>query len=324
MNDIRPWARLLATAGLAMVATAAWADFPDKPVRYIVPSAAGGGADVLARLLAAELTKQLGQQVVVDNRAGASGRIGMEMIVAAPPDGYTIGYGNTPLLVINRALIPNWDFQIGRDLQPVAWMTSSQNLLAVTNGLPVKSVRELIDYGKKNPDLLTFASSGNGTTIHLSGELFKQMTGVQMRHIPYKAVTVAITELIAGQISMIFDNLTSITPHAKAGKVRALAVTGTMRASNFPELPTIAEAGVPGYDVTVWTGVVVPAKTPKAIVTRLNAEVNKACVAPTLVEKLTVVGNRCVGGTPEEFGALARREYVKWAEVVKRSGAKVD
>ena len=309
---------------VAIVPMATLAAYPERPIRYIVPSAAGGGADALARILAAELTKQLGQQVVVDNRAGASGGIGMELLVRAIPDGYTIGYGNTPLLAINRSLLPNWPYEAGRDLQPVARLTNSQNLLAVTPSLPVKSVRELIDYAKKNPDKLIYASPGNGTTIHLSAELFKQMTGTQMVHVPYKAITVAHTELIAGQVHLIFDNLTSITALAKAGRLRGLAVTGSTRAGPFPDVPTVAEAGVPGYDVTVWTGVIVPNGVPPAIVARLNAEINKACTAPTLLEKFATFGNSCLGSTPAEFSALIKKETVKWAEVVKRSGAKVD
>ena len=308
----------------ALAATAAIGAYPEKPIRYIVPSAAGGGADSLARILAAELTKQMGQQVVVVIRAGGSGSIGMEMMVNANPDGYTIGYGNTPLLAINHSLLANWPYEAGRNLQPVARLTNSQNLLAVTLSLPVKTVRELIDYGKKNPDKLIYASSGNGTTIHLSAELFKQMTGTPMVHVPYKAVTVAHTELIAGQVHLIFDNLTSITALVKAGRLRGLAVTGTTRAGPFPDLPTIAEAGVPGYNVTVWTGVIVPMKVPPAIVARLNAEINKACTSPTLLEKFATFGNTCLGSTPGEFTELIKKETVKWADVVKRSGAKVD
>jgi tripartite-type tricarboxylate transporter receptor subunit TctC len=308
----------------AFNAGTAGAAYPDRPIRYIVPSAAGGGADALARILAGELTKQLGQQVVVDNRAGASGAIGMDMLVRANPDGYTIGYGNTPLLAINKSLLANWPYEAGRDLQPVARLTNSQNLLAVALALPVKSVRELIDYAKNNPDKLSYASPGNGTTIHLSAELFKQMAGVRMVHVPYKAITVAHTELIAGQVQLIFDNLTSITTLVKAGRLRGLAVTGTTRAGPFPELPTIAEAGLPGYNVTVWTGVIVPARVPPAIVARLNAEINKACLAPTLLEKFATFGNTCLGSTPAEFTELIKKETVKWAEVVKISGAKVD
>lgn len=317
---LRPCAIAIAAA-ITGPATAA---YPDRPIRYIVPSAAGGGADALARILAGELTRQLGQQVVVDNRAGASGSIGMDMLVRANPDGYTIGYGNTPLLAINKSLLPTWPYEVGRDLQPVARLTNSQNLLAVALSLPVKSVRELIDYAKSNPDKLSYASPGNGTTIHLSAELFKQMAGVRMVHVPYKAITVAHTELIAGQVQLIFDNLTSITTLVKAGRLRGLAVTGTTRAGPFPELPTVAEAGVPGYNVTVWTGVIVPARVPPAIVARLNAEINKACSSPTLLEKFATFGNSCLGSTPAEFADLIKKETVKWAEVVKMSGAKVD
>jgi tripartite-type tricarboxylate transporter receptor subunit TctC len=322
----RPGSLLHATAIAlaALHAGTAGAAYPDRPIRYIVPSAAGGGADALARILAGELSKQMGQQIVVDNRAGASGGIGMDMLVRANPDGYTIGYGNTPLLAINKSLLPNWPYEAGRDLQPVARLTNSQNLLAVTLSLPVKSVRELIDYAKTNPDKLIYASPGNGTTIHLSAELFKQMAGIRMVHVPYKAITVAHTELIAGQVQLIFDNLTSITTLVKAGRLRGIAVTGATRAGPFPDLPTIAEAGLPGYNVTVWTGVIVPARVPPAIVARLNAEINKACLSPTLLEKFATFGNTCLGSTPAEFTDLIKKETVKWAEVVKISGAKAD
>lgn len=315
---------IVCAAILAGYCAGASAEYPERPIRYIVPSAAGGGADALARILAAELSKQLGQQVVVDNRAGASGGIGMDLLVRANPDGYTIGYGNTPLLAINRSLLANWPYEAGRDLQPVARLTNSQNLLAVTLSLPVKSVRELIEYGKSNPDKLIYASPGNGTTIHLSAELFKQMAGIRMVHVPYKAITVAHTELIAGQVQLIFDNLTSITTLVKAGRLRGIAVTGTTRAGPFPELPTVAEAGLPGYNVTVWTGVIVPARVSPAIVARLNAEINKACLSPTLLEKFASFGNTCLGSTPVEFADLIKKETVKWAEVVKISGAKAD
>src|SRR4051812_13807731 len=313
-----------ACAITALPVMPAFGAYPDRPIRYIVPSAAGGGADALARILAGELTKQLGQQVVVDNRAGASGAIGMDMIVRGIPDGYTLGYGNTPLLAINRSLLGNWPYEAGRNLTPVARLTNSQNLLAVTNSLPVKSVRELIEYAKNNPDKLAYASPGSGTTIHLSAELFKQMAGVRMVHIPYKAITVAHTELIAGQVQLIFDNLTSITSLVKAGRLRGLAVTGTTRAGPFPELPTISEAGLPGYNVTVWTGVIVPMGVPPAIVAKLNTEINKACSSPSLLEKFATFGNTCLGSTPAEFADLIKKETVKWAEVVKISGAKAD
>jgi len=236
----------------------------------------------------------------------------------------SLGEGNTPLLAINRSLLSNWPYESGRNLQPVARLTNSQNLLTVTPSLPVKSVRELIDYAKQNPDKLIYASPGNGTTIHLSAELFKQMTGTRMVHVPYKAITVAHTELIAGQVHVIFDNLTSITALVKAGRLRGIAVTGTTRAGPFPDLPTIAEAGVPGYDVTVWTGVIAPLGVPQAIITKLNTEINRACTSPALLEKFATFGNTCLGSTPAQFADLIKKETVKWADVVKRSGAKVD
>jgi tripartite-type tricarboxylate transporter receptor subunit TctC len=298
--------------------------YPDRPIRMIVPSAPGGGADILTRFLVAELAQQLGQQIVVDNRPGASGVIGMQMLARAAPDGYTLGYGNTPLLAINRSLIADLPYDVEKQLQPIGRYTSGQNLLAVRNSLPVKSVQDLIEHARRNPDRLSFGSSGNGTTLHLGGELFKLMTGTRMQHVPYKAITQAITELIGGQLDLIFDNQTSIAPHVRSGKVRGIAVTGARRSPVFPDLPTVAESGVAGYEVTVWTGMIAPAGLPATLVRRLNDELVRACGSAALKEKLAAIGNQCLNSTPEEFTAFIRTETRKWADVVKRSGAKVD
>ena len=222
--------RILFVAICAVLTTTnAAAEYPDRPIRYIVPSAAGGGADIAARQLTAELAVQMKQQFVIDNRPSAGGLIGMQLLVGSPPDGYTLGYGNMGYLAINPSLIPNLPYDVDRDLQLIGQATSNQNVLAVRLTLPVKSVQELITYARSNPDKLSFASSGNGTTLHLSGELFKQMTGTRMVHVPYKAVSQALTELMAGQIDLIFDNQLSIVNFIQAGKVRALAVTGPKR-----------------------------------------------------------------------------------------------
>ncbi len=298
--------------------------YPARPIRLIVPSGTGGGADYPARAVAAELSTQMGQQVVVDNRPGAGGLIGMEAVARSAPDGYTLGMGNVPTLSVQPLLKSKLPYDVERDLQPIARTTDSQNVLVIRPGLPVKSVPELIDYARKNAGKLTFASTGNGSVIHLAGELFKQRTGAQILHVPYKAISQAHTELFGGLVDVIFDNLTPMVPHIKSGKLRGLAVTGPARTPLFPELPTVAEAGVPGYEVTVWTGIVAPAGLPKPILARLNVEINKACVAPALLERYAQVGNRCPGGTPEQFRDFCRLETVKWAQVIKTAGIKVD
>ncbi len=318
------WPTAIMFLAVVLIANMAAAEYPDRPIRFVVPSAAGGGPDVTARVLATELSKQMGRQVIVDNRPGAAGSIGTEMIVRATPDGYTIGYGTISTLAINRSVLGNLPYDSEQDLRKVVRTYFNPNLLAVTLSLPVKSVQELIDYAKKNPGKLSFGSSGNGTSIHLSAELFKLMTATQMVHVPYKAVQQAITDMFGGQVHLIFDNLGSILPHVKAGRVRGLGVTGVKRSPAVPDLPTIIEAGVPGFEVIAWVGVVVPNGVPKAIVAKLNAEISKALASPTLMEKYASLGYELAGGTPEQFDAFVKSEIARWAEVVKRSGAKID
>lgn len=315
---------LLIACGVPATASGATAEYPVRPIRYIVPSAAGGSPDITARILTAELSRQMGQQFVVDNRVGASGIIGTELIARAAPDGYTIGQGLTPALATMRSLLPRMPYDPDKDFQPVVQFYYTPNLLAVMLSLPVTSVRELIDHAKKNPGALLFASSGNGTTFHLGGELFKLMTGTQMAHVPYKAVQLAMTDMIAGRVHVMFNSVASIEPYVKAGKLRGLAVTSLKRSVAFPELPTVSEAGVPGFEVVAWAGVIAPAKTPTAIVARLNAEVNKALASPAVGGKLTALGYEVVGGTPQHFAEHIRKEAAKWADVIKDSGAKID
>lgn len=310
--------------GMALAMQAVAAEYPDHPIRFIVPSAPGGTPDINARLVAAELNKQMGQQIVVDNRAGGGGIIGAEMIARAVPDGYTIGYGSTPVLATNRFVQTRLPYDPDRDLQKVAQLGSQPNVLTVTLSLPAKSVKELIDYAKKNPGTLSFGSAGNGTSMHLSMELFKLLTGTQMMHVPYKAIQQAITEMISGQLQLICDNIGSILPHIKSGRVRALATGGPRRAPALPDVPTGAEAGVPGFEVTVWGGVVVPRGTPKTIVSKLNAEINKALTAPSVKEKFAAIGYELAGGTPEQFDVFVKNEVVKWADVAKRAGVKAE
>lgn len=308
---------LCAAAG----AGAAW---PERPIRYVMGSAAGGGPDIAARIVMAQLSRQLGQQIVVDNRPGASGTIGTDAIAKATPDGYTIGHGNIQTLAIVRSILPRMPYNVDRELQPVVHMYGTPNLLAVTLSLPVASVQELIAYAKKHPDQLSFASTGSGSSIHVGMELFKLMTGTRMLHVPFKAAVIAITDLTAGRVQVMADNINSIGPHVKAGRLRGLAVTSAKRVPAFAELPTVAEAGVPGFDVAAWAGVIVPAGVPKPIVAKLNAELNKALSTPAVADKLPELGLVVEGGTPEQFAAHIRQETARWADVVKRSGAKLE
>ena len=310
-------------AGVVAASVAA-ADYPERPIRLIVPSAAGGGPDTVARLIAAEFTKKMGQQIVVDNRPGGAFTIGMDAIAKAAPDGYTIGYASVGPLAINRSLLPKMPYDPERDLQAIGQVGMSQCIVGVTPSAAIKTMGELIAYAKANPDKLTHGSAGNGSIDHLSAELFKMMTGTRMVHVPYKTSAQAVTELIAGQVNLMFANLPSIWTHVKSGKVRALAVTGPRRSPGFPDLPTIAEAGVADYEAVTWGGIVAPAGMPRAIVARLNTEVNAAIATPTFREKYGAIGNEALGGTPEQFTAFIAKESAKWAVVVKHVGAKLD
>ena len=307
-----------------LFATGAAAQYPERPIRFIVPQAPGSATDTVARILAPEMSKRLGQQVVVDNRPGGALTIGIEATAKAAPDGYTIGMGPIGAMAITRHMVSRLPYDIERDLQPIALVTRGHLLLAVSPSLPVGSVRELIDYAKKNPEKLVNASSSNGSPGHVAGELFKYMTGTAIVHVPYKGGAMAINDLMAGHVQVMWESLNSIAPHARSGKVRALAVSGARRSPGFPDLPTIAEAGVPGYEAGTWTGVIGPAGLPRPILERLNAAVNAAIRSPIFVERFASIGDEPAGGTPEEFSALIRRDSARWAEVVKRSGAKID
>src|SRR5436190_18945696 len=309
---------------LFAVVSCAHAAYPEKPIRFIIPSAPGGSPDVLMRILTQQMSQQMNVPIVVENKPGASYVLGTMDLVKAPADGYTLGYGNIVSLAINRSLMPSLPYDVERDLTLVSNVTHVFNMLAVNNDLPVRSVAELIAYAKNNPGKLTNGSSGNGTTGHLGGELFKTMAGVDIVHVPYKGSAQAINDLMAGQIQVMFDNVPSIGPHVKAGRVRGLGVSAPKRAASFPDIPTIAEAGVAGYETNSWGGVIGPARLPREIVTRLNNEIRTALRAQPVVERFRALDSEIDGGTPEEFLALVRRETPKWAEVVKRSGAKLD
>jgi tripartite-type tricarboxylate transporter receptor subunit TctC len=322
----RFWFAALAVLACGTCAAAA-ADigrYPERPIRMIVPQAPGSSSDTIARIVATELARELGQQVVVDNRPGGALMIGMELTARAVPDGYTVGYGPIGALAISPHVVRKVPFNIEKDLQPIAQIANGQMLLAASAATPLKSVRDVIDYARQNPGKLAYASSGNGTPGHVGFELFKAMTGTQIVHIPYKGGAAGIADLIAGQVQLMLEGMNSITPHAKAGRVRSLAVSGARRSDALPDVPTIAEAGVPGYEASTWNGIVGPAGVPQAIVAKLNAEINKAIVSPAMRERFAAVGAEPAPVTPEQFGQLIRREYVKWGEVVKRAGAKID
>ena len=323
-SSIRTPARTLALGFLLGFAAAALADYPDKPIKLVVPQAAGSATDNVARLLAPEMARPLGQPVVVENRPGGALTIGIDAVAKSSPDGYTIGMGPIGALAITRHMVAKLPYDIERDLQPVALIARGHLLLAVTPGLPVHSVRELIDYAKKNPGKLVNASSSNGSPGHVAGELFKYMTGTDIVHVPYKGGALAIVDLIAGHVQVMWESLNSIAPYARSGKVRALAVSGARRSPAFPELPTIAEAGVPGYEAGTWSGVIAPAGISRAVLDRLNAAVNEAARSQVFKERFAVIGDEPAGGTPEEFTETIRRDSARWAEVVKRSGAKID
>jgi tripartite-type tricarboxylate transporter receptor subunit TctC len=315
---------LAAALALLVFAGSAAAQYPERPIRMIVPQAAGSATDNVARLLAPELGKQLGTNVVVENRPGGALTIGIDAVAKSVPDGYTIGQGPVGALAITRHMVAKLPYDIERDLQPVAVVTTGYMLLAVSPKSSFHSVGELVDYARKNPGKLSNASSSNGSPGHVSGELFKYMTGTDIVHIPYKGGAPAIADLIAGNVHLMFESTNSIAPHVRSGRVRALAVTGTRRSLSLPEVPTLDEAGVPGYEVNAWSGVIAPAGLPRPILERLNRAVNAAIVAPGTKERFAQLGSEGGGGTPEEFAALIRRDSAKWADVVRRSGARID
>ena len=314
----------IAASGLGGIANAQAPAYPTKPIRLVVPFPAGGATDILAREVAKHLTETWGQSVVVDNRPGAGGNIGSELVAKAPPDGYTLEMGTVGTHAINASLYAKMPYDHVKDFLPIILVAGVPNVLVVYPAVPVNSVQELIAYAKANPGKLNFASSGAGTSIHLSGELFKVMAGVQMTHVPYKGSAPALQDLVGGQVQLMFDNLPPSLPQIKAGKLRALGVTSATRAPALPATPTIAEAGLPGFESSSWFGLLAPAGTPPAIVAKINAEVDKWLASPEAKEKLSAIGANIAGGSPEDFARHIQAETAKWAKVVKESGAKVD
>src|SRR3954464_5876449 len=314
---------LAAVLLLLVCARPVLAEYPDKPIRFIVPSTAGGSPDTLMRILTAELSKRLGQQIVILNKPGANAVIGTMEIVNAAPDGYTLGYGNIVSLAIVHGLVGSVPYR-NDDLTLISNCLRVANLLAVNKDLPVHNVRELIDYGHKYPDKLIMASAGNGTTGHLGGELFKAMTGTPMLHVPYRGSPQAIADVMAGEANVIFDNLTSLSSYARSGRVRPLAVSGAHRSPLFPKLPTIAEAGVAGYETGGGGGASGPARLPPKIVAKLNRKIIPALHSPAVSKRFAELDTEIDGSTPEAFTAIAERERPRWAEIIKRAGAKVE
>ena len=314
----------LSLLGAAAVATAAETNYPARPVRFIVPFAPGGSTDTLARTLAVRLTDVLGQQVVVDNRSGGNGNIGTDIVAHAVPDGHTILLGYIANLGIGPSLYAKLPFDPLKDFAPITLLAVAPNILVAHPSVPVKSVKELVAYAKANPNKVNYASAAVASLGHLAGELLNSSAGIQMQHVPYKGSGQAVIDLLAGQVQVMFSGMSSVMQHIKAGKLRPLAVTGAQRSPATPEVPTIAEAGYPGFEASAWYGVLAPAGTPKAIVLRLNSEILRALKIPEVKERLENVGFEIVGGTPEAFGAYMKSEIDKWARVVKTSGVRAE
>ena len=296
--------------------------YPTRPVRWIVSFPAGGSNDIVARFLGQYLSEHLGQQFIIENRAGAGGSLGMQGVLSSPPDGYTIGFV-TPNNAINASLYEKLPFDFIRDSAPVAGTMLLSNVLDVNPALPVKTVAELIAYAKANPAKINMASPGNGTSPHVSGELFKMMADINMLHVPYRGAAPALTDLLAGQVEVLFDNLPSSIEHIRSGKIRALGVTSAKRADALPDVPTIGET-VPGYEASVWYGIAAPKGTPAEIIDKLNQAVNVVLAEPRVKARLADLGGTPMPMTPAEFGRLVVTETEKWAKVVKAAGAKAD
>jgi tripartite-type tricarboxylate transporter receptor subunit TctC len=298
--------------------------FPTKPIRIVVPYPPGGALDITARSIAAELTKHLEQPVIVENRAGAGGNVGSDSVAKAAPDGYTLLATTSAIHAINPALYASMPFDPAKDLVPVVPLVLLNNVLVVHPSVPAKSVQELIALGKAQPGKLTFASSGNGTTVHLSGEMFKWMTGIDMVHVPYKGSSPAVADLLAGQVHLMFENIPAAMPHIRAGKLRPLAVTGKKRSPLLQDVPTVAESGLPGYESFVIYGLVAPAGTPKPIITQINAAAVKGADSRDFRERLEPLGYEIVAGPPEQMAQMYSAEVDRWAPVIKASGARIE
>lgn len=316
----------LVLAGIAIAAPiAAFAQaWPSKPVRLVVPFTAGGSTDTVARIMAEKLTPRLGQPVLVDNRAGAGGAIGSDFVAKSPADGYTLLVGTSSTMAIAPHLYTKLPYSPLKDLTPVSLLGTADIMVVVNSGVPVKTVKELLDYAKANPGKLTFASGGNGSISHLLGEYFKSMTKVDMLHVPYKGDAQMVTDLIGGQVSMAFGTAVAFLPHIKTGKVTALAVTNPKRSTTQTQLPTVSEAGVPGYEAVQWFGIAAPTGTPREVIQRLNDEIRAVLAMPDVRARFAELGFDVVGDRPEEFATFLKSEDAKWKKIADIAGTKLD
>ena len=315
---------LLAGCAVAMCSLSVAQTYPSKPVRLVVPFPAGGPTDIVGRTIGQKMSESLGQPVVIDNRAGVGGVIGSENVAKSPADGYTLLLGTIGGLAVAMSLYPNRGYDTLRDFAPVTQAVTVTNILVVHPALPVRSVKELLALARARPGALNYASSGSGTVTHLAGELFKTLGHVNIVHVPFKGGAPALTALMSGEVQMSYENSLIVVPHIKSGKLRALAVTGSQRSKLMPELPTIAEGGLPGYAASGWYGFVVPAATPKEIVARLNTDITHILRMPDVVERLSGQGAEPVGGTPEQYSAFIKSEIDKWTRLVKSANMKPD
>jgi len=313
----------LIALAFACTITAAAAEYPDHPIRFVVPQAPGSNTDLYARLLGAEMGRSLGQQLIIENRPGGAFVIGLDAIAKSPPDGYTIGVGLIGGMALTPHMVAKLPYDVLKDFEPIGMIGRGHLMLVVSPQLPVKSVKELIDYAKANPGKLSVASSGNGSPGHIGAELFKNLTGTQITHVPYRGGAAAINDLIGGRVEVMFEGLASMAPFVLDNRVRALGVSGPTRSPGFPDVPTIAEAGVPGYVAVTWLGVVAPAKTPRPIIDRLNRAVNEALKSPAMVERFKLIGEDPAPGTPEDYAAVIKTDFAKWKEVIERAGIKL-
>jgi len=323
MNVQRWMSSLVVAVALVAAGYAAAQAYPTKSIRLVAPSTPGDAPDVIARLIAERLSVALGQQVVVENRPGAGGVVGSEIVAKAVPDGYTLIMGNAGSHGINAAVYSKLPYDILKDFAPVSQIAIAPNIFVINPGLPVTTIQEFIAYAKARPGQLSYASGGNGSSSHMSMELLKSMAGIDVVHVPYKGSTPALTDVISGEDAVMSVNMPPAVPHVKAGKLRALAVTTRTRTPSMPDLPTVAET-LPGYETVAWFGVLAPAGTPRDVVNRLSAEIGRIARSPEMRERLAGMGAEPVGGTPEEFAAVMARDIAKWTELAKSVGIKID
>jgi tripartite-type tricarboxylate transporter receptor subunit TctC len=332
MRLTQRFARWILTTFVLVAAASAWAqttapasvqNFPSKPLRIVVTFTTGGAPDIIARLLGERFTAAWGQPVIIDNKPGSGGNIGADFVAKAAPDGYTLVLGTVGTHSINGALYAKMPYDMVRDFTPVSLLATTPNLLVINNDVPAKTLQELISLGKREGKM-SFASPGSGTSVHVSGELFKSLTGIDMLHIPYKGRASAIPDLLGGRVTMMFDNMPSSLPLVREGKLRALGVTSLTRSAAAPDIPTIAEQGLPGFEAVSWFAMFAPAGTPKPVVDKIQAEISRILKQPETAKKLTDIGLEPIGSSPEELAVYQRAEISKWAKVVKDSGAKVE